>query len=97
MTTPTSASIIAASRDADLLQRAVALGATVGLTEADIRSRAHELAAAPVGEGDSTVASVFEYAQATYEPTPRPGENPAAVTDAHLLHALQALNPPPAE
>lgn len=91
MSTPTSASIIAASRDQDLLQRAVALGSTLGLTEADVRARAHELAAAPVGDGTSTIASVYEYAAATYEPTPRPGENPAAVTDTHLLHALNTL------
>lgn len=91
MSTPTSASIIAASSDQDLLQRAVALGATLGLTEADIRAQAYRLAAAPVASNGDTVASVYEYAAASYEPTPRPGENPAAVTDTHLLHALNTL------
>ena len=91
MATPSSASIIAASQDSDLLARAAALGATVGLTQADVESLRMRLAAAPVDSEGNTVASVYEYAVATYKPTPRPGENPAAVTDAHILHALRTL------
>ena len=93
MATPTSAAIIAASRDSDLLARAVALGATIGLTQADVESARTRLAAAPVDNSGNTVASVFEYAAATYKPTPRPGENPAAVTDTHILHALGTIQP----
>ena len=93
MATPTSAAIIAASNDADLLARAVALGATVGLTQADVEAQRTKLASAPVDSEGNTVASVYEYAAATYTPTPRPGENPAAVTDAHILHALGTIQP----
>ena len=93
MATPSSAAIIAASQDSDLIQRAVALGATLNppLTQADVESLRMRLAAAPVDSEGNTVASVYEYAVATYKPTPRPGENPAAVTDAHILHALRTL------
>lgn len=93
MTTPSSAAIIAASNDSDLLARAVALGATIGLTQADVETQRTKLASAPVDDSGNTVASVFEYAEATYKPTPRPGENPAAVTDAHILHALGTIQP----
>ena len=97
MATPSSAAIIAASRDSDLLARMVALGATIGLTQADVESARTRLAAAPVDDSGSTIASVFEYAEATYKPTPRPGENPAAVTDAHILHALGSIKDQPAQ
>ena len=91
MTTPTSASIIAASNDADLLARAVALGATVGLTQADVEAQRTKLASAPVDSEGNTVASVYEYADA--QPRYRAGEDPAAVTDAHILHALGTIQP----
>ena len=91
MATPSSAAIIAASNDPDLLARAVALGATIGLTQADVEAQRTKLASAPVDSEGNTVASVYEYAEATYKPTPRPGENPAAVTDAHILHALGTI------
>lgn len=97
MATPTSAAIIAASNDSDLLARAVALGATIGLTQADVEAHRTKLASAPVDSEGNTVASVYEYASATYTPTPRPGENPAAVTDAHILHALGTIKEQPAQ
>lgn len=89
MATPTSAAIIAASNDSDLLARAVALGATVGLTQADVETQRTKIASAPVDSEGSTVASVYEYADA--QPRYRTGEDPAAVTDAHILHALSTL------
>ena len=89
MATPTSASIIAASNDSDLLARAVALGATVGLTQADVEAHRTKLASAPVDSEGNTVASVYEYADA--QPRYRAGEDPAAVTDAHILHALGTI------
>ena len=91
MATPTSASIIAASNDSDLLARAVALGATVGLTQADVEAQRTKLASAPVDSEGNTVASVYEYADA--QPRYRTGEDPAAVTDAHILHALGTIQP----
>lgn len=89
MATPSSASIIAASNDSDLLARAVALGATVGLTQADVEAQRTKLASAPVDSDGNTVASVYEYAAA--QPRYRTGEDPAAVTDAHILHALGTI------
>ena len=91
MATPTSAAIIAASNDSDLLARAVALGATVGLTQADVEAQRTKLASAPVDSDGNTVASVYEYAAA--QPRYRTGEDPAAVTDAHILHALGTIQP----
>ena len=93
MSTPSSAAIIAASQDSDLLARAVALGATIGLAQADVETQRTRLASAPADSDGATIASVYEYAVATYTPTPRPGENPAAVTDAHILHALGTIQP----
>ena len=95
MSTPSSAAIIAASRDSDLLARMVALGSTIGLTQADVEAQRTKLASAPVDSEGNTVASVYEYASATYTPTPRPGENPAAVTDEHILHALGTIKEDP--
>ena len=91
MATPTSAAIIAASNDSDLLARAVALGATIGLTQADVETQRTKLASAPVDSEGNTVASVYEYAAA--QPRYRTGEDPAAVTDAHILHALGTIQP----
>ena len=89
MATPSSAAIIAASNDSDLLARTVALGATVVLTQADGEAQRSKLASAPVDSGGNTVASVYEYADA--QPRYRTGEDPAAVTDAHILHALGTI------
>ena len=91
MATPTSAAIITASNDSDLLARAVALGATIGLTQADVETQRTKLASAPVDSDGNTVASVYEYADA--QPRYRTGEDPAAVTDAHILHALGTIQP----
>ena len=87
----TSAALIAAAQDRDLLARAIALAAEAGIEQpqAFIESRRHQLAAAPVGSGDSTVASVYEYAASL--PRYRTGEDPAAVTDDHLRTAIQNL------
>ena len=91
MATPTSGAIIAAATDTDLLDRAVALGATLGLTRADVEMGRTRLASAPVDESGATIASVYEYADA--QPRYRTGEDPAAVTDAHILHALGTIQP----
>ena len=95
MATPSSAAIIAASNDSDLLARAVALGATVGLTQADVEAHRTKLASAPVDSEGNTVASVYEYADA--QPRYRTGEDPSAVTDAHILHTLGTIKEQPAQ
>lgn len=86
----TSAALIAAAQDSDLLARAIALAAEAGIEnpQAFIESRRHQLAAAPVAEGN-TVASVYEYAAT--QPRYRTGEDPAAVTDDHLRAAIANL------
>lgn len=89
--TVTSAQIIAASSDADLQRRLRAVAASMGIENPQgwVESRLDELAAAPVNNNGETVGSVYEYALLTYEPAPRPGENPAAVTDDHIRHAIE--------
>ena len=87
----TSTQIIAASSDGDLQRRLRAVAASMGIENPQgwVESRLYELAAAPVNENGDTVGSVYEYAAATYKPAPRPGENPAAVTDGFLRHAIE--------
>ncbi|MGY5765005.1 hypothetical protein ACXET9_07390 [Brachybacterium sp. DNPG3] len=92
MAIPSSAAIIAASRDADLHARMVALGATLDppLTQVQIEAARTRLAAAPVDPtGTATVASVYEYTAS--QPRFRPGEDPSGVTDAHIIHALGTI------
>lgn len=94
MTTPASAAIIAASKDPDLYDRAVALAASLPegqrMTAAQVERARTRLAVAPVDDtGSNTVASVYEYA--TAQPRYRAGQDPAGVTDAHLLHALRQI------
>lgn len=99
-----SKAIIAAARDNDLRERAIALCAEGRFDKNPqyfVESNLFQLAAAPVNDGSDTVASVYEYAQAIYEQkkaelnkqlaeleATRPGLNPAAVTDEHLKYAL---------
>ena len=91
--TATSSQIISASSDTDLRRRFRAVAAAMGIDnpQAFVESRLDELAAAPVDDEGSTVGSVYEYAVATYKPAPRPGENPAAVTDDHLRYAIDKV------
>lgn len=89
MATPASSAIIAASRDSDLLARLVALGSTLGLTQAEVEAARTRLASAPVDDSGATIASVYEYAAS--QPRYRAGEDPTAVTDTHILHALGTL------
>ena len=89
MAIPTSAAIIGASRDGDLIARMVALGGTVGLSQSEIEAARVELACAPADESGATIASVYEYAAA--QPRYSAGSDPAAVTDAHILHALATI------
>lgn len=90
MTIPTSAAIIGASRDSDLLARMVALGATMGLSQGEVEAARSKLACAEVDDDGSTIASVYEYAVS--QPRYSAGEDPAAVTDTHILRALGTLN-----
>lgn len=96
---PTSAQIIAVRGDADLRQRIVALASlepAIGHAESWVEDRINRLAAAPLtSTGTDTIASVLEYARHEYRPygpNPiRPGENPSAVTDAHIRTAITTV------
>lgn len=94
MSVPSLASIIATTNDVDLTERLIAAAVVAGV-EGDphqfVHSNLHSLAVAKVTESGDTVASVYDYAVATYKPSPRPGENPAAVTDAHLIEAVRQV------
>ena len=91
MTTPTSAALIQAASDRNITARLVALGRQGGATEQDILDAIPRLVGVAVTEAGDTIASVLDYAVTTYEPTPLPGANPAAVTDAYLVAALTSL------
>lgn len=101
MTTPASNTLLAVRDDADLRERLIALASVMGIPNPQyfVGEYVFEIAAASVGDNGSTVASVFEYAVASYTPTPRPGQDPSKVTDTHLLHAIEQVKaahaPPP--
>lgn len=99
-----TSAIIAAKQDNDLRERAIAVAASLGIPNPQpfIEQHAWELASADVDDQGSTIASVYEYAetQATQKRSDlerqlaeieSPGRNPAAVTDAHLEHAVNEL------
>ena len=91
MTTSTNA-IVAAAQDSDLIERLAAVAAMVGV-EGDPRqwAAAHALRLVSEPVGDSTVAAVYGYAVATYQPTPRPGADTTKVLDAHLVTAVEGV------
>lgn len=89
MTTPTSASLIAAANDQHLQARVRALAATLGWEDQEIDRVRVQLVAEPINANGDTIASVYEYAVANYAPVPEPGEDPASVTDAYILDAIQ--------
>lgn len=91
---PTSAQIIAAYRDSDLLERITAIAAAEGIANPDqwVGMRIRQIVAADLdgdGGASNSIASVYEYAVETTPP--RPGANPAAVTDDHIRTALQCV------
>ena len=62
-----------------------------GTTNPQAWAETHRGALVSTDIGDTTVADVHAYAVATYEPTPRPGENPSAVTDDQIEAAVAAV------
>lgn len=87
----TLAEHIAARNDADLLARFVAAAEMAGIDNPQGWAEAHrgEIVCAKIG--DTTVSDVHAYAVATYQPTSRPGANPAAVTDQQIIAAVNAV------
>ena len=97
MTKHSLADVIAASRDKYLVDRMIAAAAEQGhpYPAAQIADAAARIVATPITEQGDTIASVYAYAAATYQPTPEPGANPAAVLDAHIREAVaQVLGQP---
>lgn len=89
--TPLSA-ISAAASDPELLARITAAAASTGISNPEGWAQMNILrvvSEAVTPNGD-TVASVYAYAVATYDPPPTPGANPAAVTDAYIRAAVAA-------
>ena len=84
----TTAQHNAARNDNDLFARLVAAAEQAGVPNAQqwVESNRGRLVAADIG--DTTLADVHAFAVASYEPTPRPGENPAIITDAQLTAAI---------
>lgn len=87
----TLAEHITARNDADLLARFVAAAEMAGIDNPQGWAEQHrgELVSAKIG--DTTCSDVHAYAVATYKPTPRPGANPAAVTDPQIVAAVKAV------
>lgn len=87
----TSAALIQSAADPDLRQRLIALAAASGIRSAQtaIESAMGAIVATPIVEGQC-IADVYAY-RVAQEQRYRPGEDPAAVTDAQLTAAIQAV------
>ena len=95
--TDTTAQHIAARDDEDLLARLIATAEQAHIPQADsfVQQNLGKLISTEI-DGGSTLTSVHAYAKATYDAAvealpPRPGINPAAVTDAQLTQAVEAV------
>lgn len=93
----TTAQHIAARADADLRARFVAVAeqSHIPEPEAFVRANLGRLISTRI-EGDTTITAVHAYASVVYDEAvaalpPKPGLNPAAVTDAQLAQAVQAV------
>lgn len=85
--------ITRAARDAHLIDRMTAAAAEAGhpYPANQIADAAARIVSQPITPDGDTIASVYAYALATYQPTPEPGANPAAVLDQHIRDAVQAV------
>ena len=83
-----------ARNDQDLRARFIAGAEQAGISNAAAWVDAQLGKLVSVDLGETTVADVHAYAVATYNPTPRPGVNPAAVTDVQIAQAIAAVSAP---
>lgn len=95
--TDTTAQHIAARDDADLRARLVATAEQLGVDEPEafVRQKLGKLVSTPI-DGQSTITSVHAYASTQYAAAvaalpPKPGVDPAMVTDAQLAQAVEAV------
>lgn len=82
---------IEARNDGDLLARFVAAAEQAGVPNPQQWTEQNRGALVATPIDGTTVADVHAYAVATYQPTPRPGVNPAAVTDTQIAAAVAAV------
>jgi hypothetical protein len=92
---------ISARGDQDLLERLIAMAEMEGIPSAAgwVQQYIGAIISTPLTESNDTIASVFDYAKSQYEDAvaalpPKPGQNPAAVTDEYLRTAVQKLITP---
>lgn len=89
----TTAQHNAARNDNDLLARLIAAAEQADVPNAQQWVEANRGALVAADIDGTTLADVHAFAVAEYEPTPRPGENPAILTDAQLSAAVAATRP----
>lgn len=101
--TDTTEQHIAARDDKDLLERLVASAEQAHIPQADnfVLTNIGKLISTDIGDG-ITLTSVHAYTSGVYAAAvaalpPRPGADPAAVTDAQLAQAIQLVWSPPEE
>lgn len=94
--TDTTAQHIAARNDADLAERLTASAEQANIPNAAsfVQQNLGRLVSTDIG--DTTITAVHAYASTVYSDAvaalpPKPGLNPAAVTDAQLALAVQAV------
>jgi hypothetical protein len=93
----TTAQHIAARNDKDLEARLVAVAEQQQIPNSEqfVEANMGRLVSVPI-EGNTTITAVHAYASAVYEGEvaalpPKPGVNPAAVTDSQLAQAVSAV------
>lgn len=86
--------ISAAAADTDLLDRVISAAAAEGVDNPEgwARVNIRRVVAQRVTETGDTPASVYAYTAQTYAPAPRPGQNPAGVTDAYIRDAVMQVH-----
>lgn len=82
-----------AANDGDLLTRFTAAAAKTGIENPQqwVEANRYRLVNQTAAE-DQSISDVYAYAVANYQPTPTPGNNPAAVTDSYIIAAVEAVN-----
>lgn len=95
--TDTTAQHIATRDDSDLVARLVAAAEQAHIPNPDqfVRGNVGKIISTEI-EGATTITAVYAYAAAVRETAvaalpPKPGANPAAVTDTQLAQAIQAV------
>ena len=85
---------LAAKRDTDLMTRTFALAESdpdFSMPQSWVEQNWGRIISAPITEDGHTMVKGHAYAVATYEPTPLPGANLAAVTDDQIRDAIAVV------